>query len=200
MNVEELQSTWTEMSRELEKQKKLTHQIIMQMTQIRYQNHLQKIANYEGFGAVICIVIAFAILFNFERLDTWYLQLSGLITIIFLLVLPVMVLRSIRSMKRINISQGRYADNLVAFNKARNQFLFIQRMGIGLGFGLIITIMPVAGKILNNRDLFLESRVWLWYVPLMVVFLIFFSRWGYGAYKRITSSAETILNETEERQ
>lgn len=198
MNVEDLQSTWAEMGQELEKQKKLTHEIIIQMTQIRYQSRLQKIANYEGIGAVICFVIALVILFNFSKLDTWYLQLCGLITLIFLLVLPVLVLRSIQSMKRIDISQGRYVDNLMAFNKARNQFLFIQRLGIGLGFGLIITILPVASKILNNRDLFLESRVWLWYVPLMVVFLIFFSRWGYGAYKRITSSAETILMETEE--
>ena len=199
MNVEELQSTWAEMSQELEKQKKLTHEIIIDMTQIRYKNQLQKIANYEGFGAVICFVIALVILVNFNKLDTWYLQLCGLITLFFLLVLPVLVLRSIKSMKRIDISQGKYAENLLAFNKARNQFLLIQRMGIGLGFGLIITTLPVAGKILNNRDLFLESQAWIWYVPLMIIFLFFFSRWGYRAYKGITGSAESILMETEEK-
>ena len=198
MNFEELQNTWKEMSLELEKQKKLTHEMIIQMTQIRYKSQLQKIAKYEGFGALVCFAIALVIIFNFTTLDTWYLQLCGLFTLVFLLVLPTLVLRSISKMRRIDISNGKFVDNLVAFNKARDQFLFIQRMGIGMGFVLIITTLPVAGKIMNDRDLFAEADAWFWYLPVMIVFLIFFSRWGYNSYKSITRSAETILMETEE--
>lgn len=198
MNVEELQSIWTEMSRELEKQKKLTHEIIIQMTKERYKSKLQKIAKYEGMGAVVCFAAALMILINFYKLDTWYLVLCGLFTLFFLLVLPVLVLRTIRNMKRINIAKGSYSDNLLAFSRARNQFLFIQRIGIGLGFVLILTTLPVAGKILNDRNLFEESQAWIWYIPIMTIFLIFFSRWGYGMYRRITLSAENIIKETAE--
>lgn len=198
MNVEELQSIWTEMSRELEKQKKLTHEIIIQMTKERYKSKLQKIAKYEGIGAVVCFAAALMILINFYKLDTWYLVLCGLFTLFFLLVLPVLVLRTIRNMKRINIAKGSYSDNLLAFSRARNQFLFIQRIGIGLGFVLILTTLPVAGKILNDRNLFEESQAWIWYIPIMTIFLIFFSRWGYGMYRRITLSAENIIKETAE--
>jgi hypothetical protein len=196
MKVEELQSIWTEMSDELEKQKKLTHKIIMQMTQERYTNQLQKIAKYEGIGALFCFAIALYILINFFKLDTWYLQLCGAITLGFLLVMPTLVLRSIRNMKRINIVKGTYTENLSAYSKARNQFLFLQRIGIGLAFVLMIAILPVAGKIMNGKDFFAGNQGWYWYLPVMLIFLILFSRWGYGKYKRITQSAEEIIMET----
>ncbi|MGI9546843.1 MAG: hypothetical protein ACR2MM_06390 [Flavobacteriaceae bacterium] len=198
MNVEEIQSIWTQMSSELEKQKKLTNEIIMQMTQERYKSKLQTIAKYEGMGAIVCFASALIILFNFYKLDTWYLVLCGLFTLFFLLVLPVLVLRSIRNMKRINIATGNYSDNLLAFSRARNQFLFTQRIGIGLAFVLILTVLPVAGKIMNNRNLIEESEAWIWYIPIMMIFLVFFSLWGYNKYKRITISAENIIKETAE--
>ena len=198
MKVEELQSIWTEMSDELEKQKKLTHKIIMQMTQERYTNQLQKIAKYEGIGAIFCFGIALYLLINFSELDTWYLQLCGVFTLFFLLLMPVLVLRSIRNMKRINIVEGTYSDNISAYSKARNQFLFLQRIGIGLAFVLMITTLPVAGKILNGKDFFEGNQGWYWYLPVMFIFLILFSRWGYGKYKSITQSAEQILMETQD--
>ncbi|MGB5236981.1 MAG: hypothetical protein WBM43_05005 [Flavobacteriaceae bacterium] len=198
MKVEELQSIWTEMSDELEKQKKLTHKIIMQMTQQRYTNQLTKIAKYEGIGAIFCFAIAIYILINFLKLDTWYLQLCGVFTLAFLLVMPALVLRSIRNMRRINIVEGSYTDNISAYTKARNQFLFLQRIGIGLAFVLMITTLPVAGKLLKGKDLFENNHLWYFYLPLMLIFLGIFSRWGYGKYKSITQSAEKILMETRE--
>lgn len=197
MNVEELQAIWDEMSSELEKQKRLTHEIIIKMTKERYKGQLQKIAKYEGIGAVICFGAALFIILNFYKLDTWYLMLCGVFTLMFLLVLPVLVLRSIQNMKRIDIAKGNYTSNLKAFHKARNQFLFVQRIGIALGFVLILTMLPVAGKILKNKDIFMNSEVLLWYMPIMIIFLLFFSRWGYKAYKNITQSAENILKEVE---
>ena len=200
MKVEDLQSIWTEMSGELEKQKKLTHEIIMQMTQERYKNQLQKIANYEGFGAIVCFLAALFILININKLETWYELLSGFFTIAFLIVIPVLVLGSIRSMKQINIQEGNYADTLRSFTTARNHFLFMQKIGIGLGFVLILTILPVASKILKGKNLFEETGAWTWYIPVMFVFLILFSRWGYRHYNRITRSAGNILSEMEDQQ
>ena len=198
MNVEDIQAVWSEMSKELEKQKKLTHEIIMQMTQQRYRNQLQKIANYEGLGAVLCFIIGIGMLANLNKLDTWYELICGIFTVLFLLVYPFLSLGTIRAMKRINIYEGKYADTLKAFLKARNNFLLVQRIGIGLGFLLMITILPVATRIIKGKDIFQETGAWVWYLPIMIVFMIAFSRWGYGHYKRITKSAGNILSELEE--
>jgi hypothetical protein len=61
----------------------------------------------------------------------------------------------------------------------------------------MLTILPVASKIGNGKDLFVETAAWYIYVPVMGVFLFFFARWGYGCYKRITKSAENLLRELE---
>lgn len=198
MNVEDIQAIWSEMSEELEKQKKLTHEIIMQMTQQRYKSQLQKIANYEGLGAVLCFIIGIGLLLNLNKLDNWYEMICGVFTVVFLLVYPFLSLGSIRAMKRINITEGKYTDTLKAFTKARNNFLLIQRIGIGLGFVLIITILPVATRIIKGKDLFQATGVWIWYTPIMLIMMILISRWGYGHYKRITKSAGNVLGEMEE--
>jgi len=85
----------------------------------------------------------------------------------------------------------------VLFEKAKNKLLLLQRVGIYLSFLLMFIILPVASKLLKNKDLFLEAGVWFVYLPIMGTFLFFFARWGYGCYKNITSSAENILNELE---
>ena len=200
MKIEELQSIWSEMSDQLEKQKKLTHEIIIQMTKEKYRGKLQKIAMYEGIGAVICFLAALYILVNFAKLDSWYLILCGIFTIGYLLILPLLVFRSIRQMARIDIARGHYSDNLMAFSKARSQFLFIQRIGIGLAVILMVTTLPVAGKIMNNKDLFTQAASWNWYIPVMLIFLVLFSRWGYRSYQRITQSAENLIRDMDVEQ
>ena len=58
MELEELQSAWTQMSDELNHQKKLTNQIILDMTKQKYQNKFSTITKYETLGAVVCFANA----------------------------------------------------------------------------------------------------------------------------------------------
>ena len=89
MELEELQSAWTKMSDELDQQKKLTNKIILDMTKQKYQNKFTTITKYESLGALVCFAIALFVIFNFNKLDTWYLQACGAFTLLFLIVLPV---------------------------------------------------------------------------------------------------------------
>ncbi|NNE02475.1 MAG: hypothetical protein HKN52_04850 [Eudoraea sp.] len=197
MELQELQTLWSQMSRELADQKKLTNDIIMKMTQEKYVNKFGKIAVYETIGAVICFAAALYVLFNFGKLEVWYLQLCGIFTLLFLIILPVLTLRSLRRIKEINVVENSFVDTIVQFTKAKNQLLLLQRVGIYLSFLLMFTTLPVASKLLKNKDLFLETDIWYVYLPIMGIFLFFFTRWGYGCYKNITSSAESILSELE---
>jgi len=197
MELQELQTLWSQVSQELADQKKLTNEIIMKMTQERYSNKFSKIAIYESFGAVICFLAAIYVLFNFGKLEIWYLQLCGIFTIFFLFILPVLTLKSLRRIKKINVAESNFKDTIVQFTKAKNQLLLLQRVGIYLSFLLMFTTLPVASKLLKNKDLFLETGVWYIYLPIMGIFLFFFTKWGYGCYKSITRSAENILSELE---
>ena len=197
MELKELETLWSEMSQELETQKKLTNELIMNMTQTKYSNKFQKISTYETIGGVICILAAIFVLTKFSLLDTWYLQLCGLFTVIFLILLPVLTLNSLRRIQKLNIADRNIKDTLISFTKAKNQLLFLQRLGLYLSFILMFTILPVAGKIMNGKDLFVESNILYIYLPIMAIFIFFFARWGYGCYKSITNSAENILKELE---
>lgn len=197
MELKELETLWSEMSQELETQKKLTNELIMNMTQEKYSNKFQKISTYETIGGVICIIAGIFILTKFSMLDTWYLQLCGLFTVIFLFLLPVLTLNSLRRIQKINIADKNFKETLVSFSKAKKQLLFLQRLGLYLSFILMFTILPVASKIMKGKDLFLDTYLWYIYLPIMAVFLFFFTRWGYGCYKSITNSAENILKELE---
>ena len=197
MELKELESLWSEMSQELESQKKLTKEIIMNMTQERYSNKFKKISTYESIGAVVCIIAGLYILTKFTLLDTWYLQACGLFTIVFLFLLPVLTLNSLRRIQKLNVADKNFKDTLVSFTKAKKQLLYLQRSGIYMSFILMFTILPVASKISSGKDLFLGTKLWYVYLPIMAVFLFFFTRWGYGCYKSITNSAENILKELE---
>ncbi len=197
MELKELETLWSEMSQELETQKKLTNELIMNMTQAKYSNKFKKISTYETIGGVICIIAAIFVLTKFSLLDTWYLQLCGLFTVIFLILLPVLTLSSLRRIQKLNIADNNIKETLVSFSKAKKQLLFLQRLGIYLSFILMFTVLPVASKIMNSKDLFVDSNILYVYLPIMAIFIFFFARWGYGCYKSITNSAENILKELE---
>jgi hypothetical protein len=121
----------------------------------------------------------------------------GVFTIALLLILPVITLRLLGKIQRMNIVKNSFKETIVSYTKTKNQLLLMQRVGIYLSFVLMFTCLPVFSKIMNNKDLFLQGKIWLTYIPVMVIFLLLFTRWGYKCYKNITNSAENILKELE---
>jgi len=199
MDLEEIKAVWSEMSDQLEKQKKLTNEIIIKMTQERYSNKFSRIQNIESFGAVICYLGAILLIANFSKLDTWYLVVCGVITLGFMLILPTLVLRSLRQIKNLNITQATYKDTIVRFERVKKNLLMQQQFGVFGGFLVFFTALAVSAKIMSDEDIFLVQQDMSVYIftVIILVLLFFFSRWGYNCYKSITSSAEKILKELE---
>lgn len=199
MELEELQQAWTLMGKELETQKKLTNSIIMEMTHAKYQNKFRKIYNYETLGTLVCFGIALFILFHFEALDTWYLQVCGLIALGFLVVLPVLVLSALKQLKNLDILNGTYKENLIKYTKSKTKLLHLQQISITISFAMLFIIIPITAKIFNNKDVFLmplkvEQEQWVGFV-LVFIGMLFFSRWGYKSYQKITNSAAVLLED-----
>ena len=200
MELEEMKTLWQEMSQQVEQQKKLTDTLIMEMTQQKYTQKFSKISMYESIGSVICFLAALFIIFNFNKLDTWYLAACGMITLSFILTLPLLVLRSLKSIKNINISNASFKETIVRFAKAKKQLLFVQKLGLYANIVVFLASIPVAAKLLNNKDMFITGgSIWKFGFIIVIGFLVILaSRWGYGCYKNITNSAENILKEIED--
>ena len=197
MEIEELQETWTRMSEELEKQKKLTDKIILNMTQERYSKKFRKVSFYESLGALICFAAAIYILINFTKLNGWLEISCGIFTLTFLILLPVLVLRTLKDIERLNIRAKPIKETLTNYSNKKKRLLILQQIGIYASFILFFTMMPVASKILGNKDFFSISRGIPFYVGIGIalIALFFYARWGYGCYKRITNSAKDVLEE-----
>lgn len=197
MEFEEMKSLWTDMSQEVDRQKILTDKLITDMTQERYTNKFSKIFLYESLGAVICFAAALFLIINIQKLDTWYLLTCGIICLSLLLILPVISLRSLNTAKGLNISGKNFKDTLVDFYRSKKKILFTQRLSFYLSIIFAIAVLPVFSKILNGKDLFApENNQNLWiFIPILLLFLFVFSAWVYKSYKKVTSSAESILKE-----
>lgn len=197
MELEEMKNTWQAMSKRLEKQEILTSQLIENMTQKKYKSKFSKLLTYEIIGTVVCYTSAIFLMINFEKLDTWYLMAFGLITLISLLVLPVITLRKLHTMKRLNIANSSHTDVLIEFHKAKNALLVNQKITLYISILLAVIILPVTSKIFNDKNLFEAeyiNNLWF-YLPILLAFLFVLSRWVFKGYKSATNSAEKVLNE-----
>lgn len=200
MELEEMKTLWEEMSQKVEKQQLVTDQIIMDMTQQKYTSKFSKIFLYESLGTVICFAMAIYILFNIEKLDTWYLMACGIFTLAFLFLLPLFTLWSLTRIKSLDVAAFSYKETLVRFERSKKWVLLSQRTSIYLSFILFLAVLPVFSKIFNNKDMFtMDMAAFPWiFTGVVFVLLIFFVRWGYGCYKSITTTAEKVLNELED--
>lgn len=198
MELDEMKSLWGELSRDVEKQKVLTDKLINQMIQQRYNTQIRRISVPETIGAVLCVIMALVVILNAAKLDTWYFQLCGGLAVLYLLLFPFSVLRSIGQMKNINLAEKSYKESLLDYTRAARRFIRIQKLGIIPNFIFTIIALPLAGKLMSDKDLFQQASVWYWYLPMMILFLVVFSRWGLGYYKKMTSKTEALLKELEE--
>ena len=202
MELEDMQAAWSQMSQQLEKQQQLTDDIIMKMTKQRYQNNWSKIATTEKIGFVVCYAIIIAILFNFHKLDTFILQLSGGLSILILGILPILSLKIIKDLQRINIVENSYKETLEAYVKNKKRFINFQKISISMSLVFGLLFIPVFMKLLRGKNIFeltsFNVTKILLVTPfvflLMFLFIYYVTKW----FKHLFKNAEAILEDIKE--
>jgi hypothetical protein len=195
MELEEMKSLWEDMSQRVDQQKVLTDQLIIDMTKERYENKMRRISVPETISAFICFAAVIYLISNFKLLDVWYLQLSGVLTIVACLLLPILSLKSIKRMKAINISKSTYKDALATYAKEKTRFLLLQKSSFYTSFIVLILAVITFGKIMKGIDVFTTTDKLNWLVPSGIGVLFIFSQWVLKKYKKATDSANKILKE-----
>ena len=197
MELEELQATWAQMSVELEKQKRLTNEIILKMTQRDYKDRLNKVAIPEKISTVFTFGVALLLLFKFHELDTLLLRICGVITLAMLIILPIISLRYLIHMHTIDIINRSYTEGIKAFAINKQRYQKFLKLTVYLGFVLMLIIIPVISKIFNGKDIFTESHsnFWMWFVPIGACFYYLFSKRVINCYSSNIKKAGDILEE-----
>ncbi|CAN0606302.1 unnamed protein product, partial [Ectocarpus sp. 12 AP-2014] len=163
----------------------------MQMTHTKYNNNVTTISTYEKAGAVVCFGAVLYLLFYFYKLDTWYLQACGIATLAILIILPILILSSLKKIQNLDILNGTYKETLIIYTKLKSRLLGLQQIGIALSLLIMFLIIPITLKIFHNKDLFLiplKPEKWIGF-SVVFIGMVFFSRWGYKSYKKVTKSA-----------
>lgn len=198
MELEEMKSLWEDMSQKVDQQKILTDQLILDMTKERYDNRMRSISIPETISALICFAVVIYLISNFNLLDVWYLQLSGVLTIVACLLLPVLSLKSIKKMNTIHISKSTYKEALATYAKEKARFMRLQKTSFYTSFMVLILAVISFGKIMKGIDVFTMTEKLNWLVPSGIGVLYIFSLWVLKKYKKATNSANNILKELEE--
>jgi hypothetical protein len=194
MELEKMKTLWEEMSIEMDKQKKLTDSLIIKMTQTNYRNKVNKILIPEAMGALVCFAGIMFIAVNFQKLNTWYLLVCGIVAVLILFIMPILSIKAIRNMRSINISANNYRQSLLEYSKGKVQFVFVQKLSFYLGSILMLAVLPVMGRIIGGKDFFTETRIWYWYA-IGFPFFYWFAKWVFKSYNKSTVDAENILKE-----
>jgi len=139
----------------------------------------------------------FDILINFKKLGAWYLEVCAIAAIVVLFSLCILSLRAICALGSVHISKDSYKESLRAYSKSKIQFVFIQKLSFYLSPLLMLAILPVAVKLFGGKDLFVVTRLWVWYGAAFVLYYPI-ARWVFRHYIKIVTDAEAILKELEE--
>lgn len=199
MELEELQAAWTQMSTELEHQKKMTSDIILQMTKEKYRNTFKTLRFVETVGAIFCYLLVIGIFMYFYKLDTFFLQLSGIVIALFLATFPILTLTSLYNIQKTDIISGSFKNNLSTYLKRKNKLLKLQQTGIYISLALTFFAFPLALKLISNKnihDIPLRPQLFI-ALCVVVIGMIWVCVWGYKCYKNTTASAEKLIQDLE---
>jgi membrane protein YdbS with pleckstrin-like domain len=200
MELEEMKNIWDDVSQEIDKQKILTDKSIVNITKKRYANKIRAISIPETIFAFISIAFSFFVLINFTKLDTWYLSISGIIVVLFLIIVPVFSVKWIRTLRNLDLTGNTFKQSLFEYVKGKQRFINFIKVSSYLTIPFIIAFMLIAEKIFNNNNLISENDFGVyWYVlPLGIIIQILFNKWILIKYNKTINEAENILKELEQ--
>ena len=194
MELEELRNQWSEMSANIEDQKKITDFKIIKMTEMKYMDKIRKIKITEITGAAFCFIALIFIVGGIDKLEQWYLLMCGIISVIMLILMPVLSIVALYRISSANISTDNYKQTLVDYNTNKIRFINIQKLSLCFGALLFIAILPVLGKLMSGKDLFKSATIWYIY-SVGFPFLYYFATWVLKKYRSSLNKAEEILRD-----
>ncbi len=194
MELEEMKKTWQEVSRRVEKQEILTNQLIEKMTHEKYHSKLNKIGYSEYAGTLICYVGAAYLIMNFTKIDDIRMQVFASIAIALLFILPIISIKSLRTIRRVNLSSKTYVEAIDDFVKRKIRFQKLQKLNVSLGLFLMLTGVPVLSSI-QGKDLSQIPYFWTLIFPISTAFFLVFAFWVLRSYHKILNQTEKMLSD-----
>lgn len=192
MELEEMQSTWSALSKRVEKQENITNQIIEEMTQKKYNSKLNKIVYSEYIGTIVCFIAAVYLILNLTKIENTPVQILALASIALLFILPIISLKSLHTIKSVNITSKTYLEAINSFASQKIRFQKFQKLNVLLGFSLVLMTVPVLSAI-QGKDLSETPYFWSLIFPFFILIFLAFAFWVLKSYNKVLNDTERML-------
>ena len=194
MELDDLKNDW----QSIIKPNSLTVKAIDQMIEKKYASKIKKIKYPELIGGVICLLGLGIIGFNFNKLDTFFLQAIGGLTMLLLVVLPAISLLSLQQFYTTEDLSKPYVEIIRQFAIKKLRFQKYQQANAFLCYLLLVTIIILLPKLFNGKDISYSKSFWIFAFSFGYLFLLFFSKWVKKFYNNSLNEAEQLLKEVEQ--
>ena len=153
MELDEMKAVWTDLSSQLESQKRLTREVILKMTQEKSHSRLGRIVMAESIGVGLSILGLGFITANAHKLQHWT-GIAGFIGLVLVLLLGITFgLRIIRKARKINVLENTYSEVIRHFDEFRALLRLYKKFSIWISVLSTVLVVPVM------TEIFLEKNV-----------------------------------------
>lgn len=197
MELDDLKNDWELATYQANKQNILTSKTITEITQKKYQSKIKKIKYSEFIGGIICLLGSSFIGINFNKLDTIFLQIVGVITILLLIIIPTLSFLSLKQLNSVDNFDKPHIETIKQFANQKLQFIKYQKINALLHYLLLVTIIILLPKFFYGKDITFNKLFWVFAFSIGYIFLIFFSKWVKKFYDTMLKKAEELLKEVE---
>ena len=197
MELDDLRSDWESLNKSSFNKNKLTPEKIQHMTQLKYKAIVNKINYPEWIGSLVCLLAVAFIVFQFHKLDTIFMQVLGVITVLLLIVMPAL---SIISLRKINFERDLgqpHATVLREFLSQKVQFHKLRRINMLCSHLLLVTTFMIFPVLFGGADIFHQKYSPVIIIPLAYIYLVFITKWVKKYYNKTLLQAESALKELE---
>ncbi|TVZ53078.1 hypothetical protein [Dokdonia sp. Hel_I_53] len=196
MDLEQMQKTWLQMSKELDQQKNLTNELIMKMAQRDYNSKINKLIRTETIGAVICLSTIVYVLYNFSKFQSWQSQLCAIILIITLLTMSVGSFFLLKKFKEIDLQRDSLKITVEKYTRYKRINLQFQKASIMVGFIMLFVSTAVFSVLFSGKDLFIDKSWQEFIFPMTLGLLLFgvIAYIGSRYYAKALKGAQNIIN------
>ena len=176
----------------------LTAKAIDQMIQKKYASKIKKIKYPELIGGVICLLGIVIAGFNFNKLDTFFLQAIGGLTMLLLMVLPAISFLSLQQFNTTEDLSKPYLEIIKQFAIKKLRFQKYQHVNAFLCYLLLVAVIILLPKLFSGKDISYSKSFWIFAFSFGYLFLLFFSKWVKKFYNSSLNEAEQLLKEVEQ--
>lgn len=153
MDLDEMKAVWSDLGDQLEKQKQLTQEVILKMTQEKSSSRLGRIIWMESIGITISVIFQVYLALNFHRLNDWLSITGGIVMTMIILTGIVFGSAIIRKARKINVIENTYSEVIRQFDEFRAMLRTYKKLGIWTNIIGPFMIIPVVYTLILDKNI-----------------------------------------------